>query len=143
MTSIAILGAGAMGSAIGTGLLKSGWDKLSIRYADVNLERVGELVKDGFIAYSDPSIAAESASIVLIAVKPQGMGELLGQIAPVISPEHLGLDCSGGLDSHHRGWPRAGCAGSEMYAQYPRVTWRGSDRACWRCQRFRRGFNPG
>lgn len=99
MTSIAILGAGAMGSAIGTGLLKSGWDKLSIRYADVNLERVGELVKDGFIAYSDPSIAAESASIVLIAVKPQGMGELLGQIAPVISPEHLVVSIAAGVST--------------------------------------------
>ncbi len=99
MTSIAILGAGAMGSAIGTGLLDSGWDKLSIRYADVDLERVGELVKDGFIAYSDPSIAAESASIVLIAVKPQGMGALLGQIAPVISPAHLVISIAAGVSS--------------------------------------------
>jgi pyrroline-5-carboxylate reductase len=99
MTSIAILGAGAMGSAIGTGLLDSGWDKLSIRYADVDLDRVGELVKDGFIAYSDPSIAAESASIVLIAVKPQGMGALLGQIAPVISPAHLVISIVAGVSS--------------------------------------------
>lgn len=99
MRNIAILGAGAMGSAIGAGLMNSGWDKLSIRYADVNLERVGELVEDGFIAYSDPSIAAESASIVLIAVKPQGMLELLRQIAPVISPEHLVISIAAGVST--------------------------------------------
>lgn len=86
-----------MGSAIGTGLTSAGWDKLSIRYADTNLERVGELLRDGNIAYSDPSVAAESAGVVLIAVKPQGMLDLLSQISASVSKDQVVISIAAGV----------------------------------------------
>lgn len=88
-----------MGSAIGTGLISAGWDKLSIRYADTNLDRVGELLEEGNIAYSDPSIAAESAAVVIVAVKPQGMDELLGQIAASVGQGQLVISIAAGVSS--------------------------------------------
>lgn len=99
--SIAILGVGAMGTAILKGLMEAGWEKLDLRLADTFGERVEQLLADGHIAYSDPTIAAESAEVVILAVKPQVMDELLNEIAPVITPNHLVVSIAAGITTGH------------------------------------------
>lgn len=99
--SIAILGVGAMGTAILTGLMEAGWDKLDLRLADTFGARVEQLLAEGHIAYSDPTIAAESAEVVILAVKPQVMDDLLVEIAPVITPNHLVISIAAGVTTAH------------------------------------------
>ncbi len=95
--SIAILGVGAMGTAIVKGLMEAGWEKLDLRLADTAPSRVEELLADGHIAYSDPTIAAESAEVVIIAVKPQVIDDLLAEIAPSVTPDHLVVSIAAGI----------------------------------------------
>lgn len=95
--SIAILGVGAMGTAILQGLLEAGWQKLDLRLADASPERVEQLLAEGHIAYTDATIAAESAEVVILAVKPQVMDGLLSDIAPSITPRHLVVSIAAGI----------------------------------------------
>ncbi len=95
--SIAILGVGAMGTAIVKGLMEAGWEKLDLRLADTAPARVEELLADGHIAYSDPTIATESAEVVIIAVKPQVIDDLLAEIAPSVTPDHLVVSIAAGI----------------------------------------------
>ena len=95
--SIAVVGVGAMGTAIVQGLMEAGWEKLDLRLADASVERVEALLAEGHIAYSDPTIAAESAEVVLLAVKPQVMDAVLAELAPVVTPRHLIVSIAAGI----------------------------------------------
>lgn len=95
--SIAVIGVGAMGTAIVQGLMEAGWERLDLRLADASVERVEALLAEGHIAYTDPTIAAESAEVVLLAVKPQVMDGVLAELAPVITDRHLVVSIAAGI----------------------------------------------
>ncbi len=86
-----------MGTAIVKGLMEAGWGKLDLRLADTLVDRVEQLLAEGHIAYTDPTIAAESAEVVIIAVKPQVIDALLAEIAPSLTPEHLVVSIAAGI----------------------------------------------
>jgi pyrroline-5-carboxylate reductase len=95
--SIAVIGVGAMGIAIVQGVKEAGWERLDLRLADASVERVEALLAEGHIAYTDPTIAAESAEVVLLAVKPQVMDGVLAELAPVITDRHLVVSIAAGI----------------------------------------------
>jgi pyrroline-5-carboxylate reductase len=90
---IAILGGGKIGESLLAGLLSSGW-----RTPDeiVVTGRRAERIKELADKYSVETTlangeAAASAGFIVIAVKPQDFDVLLGEVAPVISPEQTVL----------------------------------------------------
>src|SRR5436309_11631190 len=83
---IAILGGGRIGEALLSGLLSSGWREASeVVITDRGAERVAELrERYGVEATADNAAAVAGAALVVVAVKPQDIDVLLGQIG-----EHL------------------------------------------------------
>jgi pyrroline-5-carboxylate reductase len=90
---IAILGGGKIGESLLAGLLSSGWRKPDeIVVTGRRDERIKELAeKYGVEATLSNGEAAASAGFIVIAVKPQDFDVLLGEVAPVISPEQTVL----------------------------------------------------
>ena len=90
---IAVLGAGKIGEALIAGLLSSGWRApADIVASSRRPERVAELVeRHGIAATLDNVEAASRAALVVVAVKPQDIDILLGEIGPAITPEQTVL----------------------------------------------------
>ena len=90
---IAVLGAGRIGEALIQGLLSSGWrEPGDISASTRREERVAELrERHGIEATRSNAEAAAGAALVVIAVKPQDIDTLLGEIGPLIQPEQTVL----------------------------------------------------
>ncbi|MDQ3121208.1 MAG: NAD(P)-binding domain-containing protein, partial [Actinomycetota bacterium] len=90
---IAILGAGRIGEALISGLLSSEWRKPDeIAATTRRPERVTELhERHGIAATLSNHDAVVGASLVVIAVKPQDIEGLMGEIGGLILPEQTVL----------------------------------------------------
>ena len=90
---IAILGAGRIGEALISGLLSSGWRRPADLVASTRREtRVAELrERHGIEATLDNATAARGAALVVVAVKPQDIEALLGEVGPSITTEQTVL----------------------------------------------------
>jgi pyrroline-5-carboxylate reductase len=86
---IAILGAGRIGEALISGLLSSGWRKPEeIAATARRRERVEELhARHGVAATLSNRDAAAGAALVVIAVKPQDIEALLGEVGGLLHEE--------------------------------------------------------
>lgn len=85
---IAILGGGRIGEALLSGLLSSGWRKPDeIVVTSRSDERVTELHdRYGVEATTDNRAAVAGASLVVVAVKPQDIDALLGEVGGLLTP---------------------------------------------------------
>lgn len=97
MDTVAVIGVGAMGTAIVRGLEGGGWSKLDLRLSDASVDRVGELGAAGHLAWTDPTIAAESARVVVLAVKPDVVPSVLADLAGVVGPGHVVVSIAAGV----------------------------------------------
>jgi pyrroline-5-carboxylate reductase len=90
---IAVLGAGRIGESLIAGLLSSGWREPSEVAATTRRpERVDELRdRYGVEATLSNHDAAAGAALVVVAVKPQDIEGLLGEIGTLILPEQTVL----------------------------------------------------
>jgi len=90
---IAILGAGRIGEALIRGLLSSGWrDAADITASARREERVEELQdRHGIGATMSNAEAVAGAALIVIAVKPQDIDALLGEVGPLVQPEQTVL----------------------------------------------------
>ena len=96
--SIAILGAGAMGSALARGLLGNGWRPDDLILAEVVAERAVQVEAElGCECVSDPAQAVRGRQAVVVAVKPQDMETLLKQVAPAITPDQVVITLAAGV----------------------------------------------
>jgi pyrroline-5-carboxylate reductase len=84
--TLAILGAGRMGEALLKGLLRSGWlEPSQVRCVVRTPARAAHLAETyGVQAGTDARAAAAEADVLLLAVKPQNLRELLAVIAPAV-----------------------------------------------------------
>jgi pyrroline-5-carboxylate reductase len=87
-TKLAVLGTGNIGSSIARGLAQS--EVFSAR--DITLTRrkahlLAELANEGFQVGDDNTKAVHEADIVVVAVEPQQVNTLLGEIAPALDPK--------------------------------------------------------
>jgi pyrroline-5-carboxylate reductase len=96
---IAILGAGQIGEALIAGLLSSGWRTAGELAASTRREeRVEELrERHGIAVTTSNKETVAGAALVVIAVKPQDIDTLLGEIAPLIQPEQTVLSIAAAI----------------------------------------------
>ena len=96
---VAFLGAGKMGEALVSGLIRSGGrSKDEIMVSARREERAGELAERYGVSatLSNPEAAAWARTLVL-TVKPQDMDALLQQVSSAVSPDHLVITFAAGI----------------------------------------------
>jgi pyrroline-5-carboxylate reductase len=94
---LGIIGAGKIGESLLAGLLRSGVSADDVVVVEKFQERAEQLYKQYGVRDLGFAEAAEFASVLLIAVKPQDMGELLAKMAPSITPRHLIVTVAAGI----------------------------------------------
>lgn len=100
--SIAILGGGNIGTAIAKGLIGSGRfssEQITITRRKVYL--LEEMAKQGFVIQTDNCDAVRRSKIIIIAVLPQQLKDLLQEINSEIDPEkHIIISVVSGVSSN-------------------------------------------
>jgi pyrroline-5-carboxylate reductase len=96
---VAILGTGQIGEALLSGLLSSGWRSAAELSASTRREeRAQELRERHGVAVSlSNAEAAAGAALVVVAVKPQDIDALLGEIGPLIQPDQTVLSVAAAI----------------------------------------------
>ena len=94
---IAILGTGKMGEALLSGLLRAGRPPSAVMAAVRREERAAELRERYGVQVADATSAAKMADTLVLAVKPQDMGRLLEEIAPVVPEGTLVISVAAGI----------------------------------------------
>ena len=86
--TVAILGCGVLGRLIVRGLQTAHMQQLyEVRATQRTAERAAELTRTLRVeSYTNNSQACESATIVVLAVRPQAMADLLKEISPSLKP---------------------------------------------------------
>jgi len=95
---IAILGAGKMGEALASGLLRSGVVGPGEIVAAVRRDERAKQLRESYgIEVMTAAEAAGQAQTLVIAVKPQDMAALLDEIRPVVTPAALVISVAAGI----------------------------------------------
>jgi pyrroline-5-carboxylate reductase len=94
---IAILGAGKMGEALLSGLLRAGRPASGVAAVVRRTDRAAELREGYGVAVLSAEEAAKNASTLVIAVKPQDMVRMLEEIAPFVSSSQLVISVAAGI----------------------------------------------
>jgi pyrroline-5-carboxylate reductase len=94
---IAILGTGKMGEALLSGLLRAGRPPAEVAAVVRRPARADELRAAHGVPVLSVEEAAKQADTLVIAVKPQDMGPLLDEIAPLVSPAQLLISIAAGI----------------------------------------------
>ncbi len=96
---LAILGTGRMGEALLSGLLRSGWlTREQVRCTVRTPERAEQLARAlGVTVDTDSAAAAADAEILVLAVKPQNMRALLGQIGAAVDASQTVISVAAGV----------------------------------------------
>jgi pyrroline-5-carboxylate reductase len=94
---IAILGTGKMGEALLSGLLRAGRPAAAVVVAVRREDRGAELHARYGVQVTDAASAAKVADTLVLAAKPQDMGRLLDEIAPMVTPDKLVISVAAGI----------------------------------------------
>ncbi|MFZ4117699.1 MAG: pyrroline-5-carboxylate reductase [Rhodoluna sp.] len=104
-TTVAILGLGSMGTAILAGMIKNGTKGSDVRATTKTVESAERLAKEfGIKAYATDhqpqanSLAVKGADIVLVAVKPAYVIEVLEEVKSVIAEDALVISVAAGVE---------------------------------------------
>jgi pyrroline-5-carboxylate reductase len=94
---IAILGAGKMGEALISGLLRAGRNPAEVAVVVRRPARAAELQETYGVAALSAADAAKTAGTLVITVKPQDMSALLDEIAPHVPADRLVISVAAGI----------------------------------------------
>lgn len=94
MTAIALIGAGKMGEALLAGLVDGGH---SVVVCEPNEERAQTLRDRYGITTGDARQAAENAAVVIIAVKPPMVHDVVAGFADALAPETIVISVAAGI----------------------------------------------
>lgn len=97
MTRIAVLGAGKIGEALLAGLLASGRAPNELVFSERHPERAAELTARLGVPAADIADAAADAAMVVVAVKPQDIVPVLGELSGALRPGTLVVSLCAGL----------------------------------------------
>ncbi|TDQ09674.1 pyrroline-5-carboxylate reductase [Pedobacter metabolipauper] len=96
--SIAILGSGNIGISLAKGLIKANYALPGqISLTRRNITNLNALAEQGFVVSADNAAVVSIADIVVLAVLPQQLNQLLEQILPVIKPNQLFISVVSGV----------------------------------------------
>jgi pyrroline-5-carboxylate reductase len=95
--TIAILGAGKMGEALLSGLLRSGRAPGELAFTERHPERAAILESRYDVRAVTTAQAAQSADTLLLAVKPQEMAALLEELGQATTPANLVVSIAAGI----------------------------------------------
>jgi len=95
--TVAIFGAGVMGSTLLSGLVRSGRDAADLVITGRNAERAEELARTSGARHMDNVEAAQVADTLVLVVKPQDMGGLLSEIRDHVRPGALVVSLAAGI----------------------------------------------
>lgn len=99
---LAMIGGGNMAEAIARGVLGAGlYEPGSLLASDPSPARREVFEGLGVDTTDDNALAARSAGVVLVAVKPQVFDEALGPVADAFGPEKLVLSICAGISTAH------------------------------------------
>ncbi|WP_448062153.1 pyrroline-5-carboxylate reductase [Cellulomonas hominis] len=95
---VAVLGGGVMGETLVSALLAAGWTPDDVDVTERSAARATELSgRYGVRAADANAKAASRADVVLVAVKPQVVAEVLAEVAPRLRPGTLVVSVAAGL----------------------------------------------
>ncbi|HWH29408.1 MAG TPA: pyrroline-5-carboxylate reductase, partial [Mycobacteriales bacterium] len=95
--TIALLGVGKLGEALLSGLIRAGTPAASLVGAEKHPERAAEIAQRYGVRTASPAEAVAQADVVLLAVKPQDMVALLGEVASSVRPGTLVVSMAAGI----------------------------------------------
>ncbi|MFL6241077.1 MAG: pyrroline-5-carboxylate reductase [Actinomycetes bacterium] len=95
--TVAILGAGKMGEALLSGLLRAGRTPNELFFTERHPERAAILESRYDVRALTTAAAAQAADTLLIAVKPQEIAALLDELRPATTPGHLVVSIAAGI----------------------------------------------
>jgi pyrroline-5-carboxylate reductase len=96
--SVAIVGAGAMGEALAGGLVGGGWDPPDIVLVARREDRRRQVTDaTGVACLLDAAEATAGRSVVVVAVKPDDVPDLLTRLAGTISPDQVIVSLAAGV----------------------------------------------
>jgi pyrroline-5-carboxylate reductase len=95
--TLAILGAGKLGEALLSGLVRAGRTGADVVVVERSTERAAELKERYGVSSMTLPAAVQQSRILLVAVKPQDIGALLTDLAPLVTPEHLIVSVAAGI----------------------------------------------
>lgn len=93
----AIIGAGVMGEALLSGLVRAGRRVDDLLVGEKRPERAAELEERYGVTVAGNIEVTEKAETVCLVVKPQDMGDVLEEIAPVVRPGQLVVSLAAGI----------------------------------------------
>ncbi len=97
MDTLAIFGAGKLGEALLSGLLRADVAPGDIVVVEHSVERAAVLTERYGVASATPAEAVAHARTLLVAVKPQDIGGLMETLAPLVTPDHLVVSVAAGI----------------------------------------------
>ena len=136
MSRIAILGAGVMGGALLSALLRSQHAPEDIVLSERMVATTRDLVREYAVVSAPVEEAARGAGVVVLAVKPQDMPGLLAQIHDCLSADTLVISVAAGISTGYlenrlpegtgvvRLMPTRPCRSSARVGTAPRSIWR-------------------
>jgi pyrroline-5-carboxylate reductase len=99
--TVAILGAGVMGEALLSGLIRAGRQVSDLLVTDRRPDRAAELTERYGVEVVDNRAAVKRADTVVIVVKPQDMDSLLDEISDSARPGQLVVSLAAGITTAH------------------------------------------
>jgi pyrroline-5-carboxylate reductase len=97
MTALAILGCGKIGEALLAGLLRGDLAASDVVVAEHYPDRAAFLTETYGVRVLDVDEAASIARTLILAVKPQDIATLLGELKPVVTPDQLVVSVAAGI----------------------------------------------
>jgi pyrroline-5-carboxylate reductase len=94
---LAVLGAGKMGEALVSGVLRAGKSADEVMITARRAERAAELTARYGVAAVSNAEAAKSADTLILTVKPQDMAALLDELAPHVPVDRLVISGAAGI----------------------------------------------
>ncbi|AXI78932.1 pyrroline-5-carboxylate reductase [Peterkaempfera bronchialis] len=99
--TVAVLGAGKIGEALVSGLLRAGQAPADVLVTARRPERAAELHRRYGVEAVSNEQAAKAADTLILTVKPQDMGALLDELAPHVPADRLVVSGAAGVPT---GW---------------------------------------
>ncbi len=96
---IAILGAGVMGSTLLSAFIRAGHSPADLTISDKVAARRDDIALSHGVPAAEPAEATRGASVVILAVKPQDMRTLLGEIGDGVEPGALVISIAAGIST--------------------------------------------